>query len=377
LDNEAEYEKLYRRLTNQPEVQRPKLGERRVLPQHDFEERSIPLNEEVTGRFGTRYEGLWTIFCMRDVIDDRADTISLEPPGEEEEGIEFRIRRGGTREYHQVKRQHGVEGRWTLMELGSRMVLSACWDELNDPAARCVVVSSHPAHQLSELIESAVGAKSWEEFDRRILAAQHQSQNFSTLCSLWGNCPREEAFERLRRISTKTIDESLLGEMGRGAIAGAGGGNLSTASNVLFQLALDRVHEQVTAQDMWLRLGERGMRRRDWVNDTPALAKLEEANASYLFSIRNELIFGESIPREETRDALASLTSVNSRRGVLLSGEAGVGKSGVVLQVLEELREREVPILAFRVDRLVPTLVPKKSAGSWGCPARPSPFLGA
>lgn len=111
---------------------------------------------------------------------------------------------------------------------------------------------------------------------------------------------------------------------------------------------------------MWRRLEERGLRRRDWANDTHVLMKLDEANARYLAPLRNELIYGASIPREEARAALDSLTSKDSRRGVLLSGEAGVGKSGVVLQVLEELREEEVPVLAFRVDRLDPTPLPNE-----------------
>jgi hypothetical protein len=70
-------------------------------------------------------------------------------------------------------------------------------------------------------------------------------------------------------------------------------GNPTTASNVLFQLVLDRLHKQVNAQDMWRRLRKRDVRPRDWVGDTPTLAKLNETNARYLFSIRNELIFGE------------------------------------------------------------------------------------
>ena len=48
------------------------------------------------------------------VWDERADAIRLEPPGEEGSGVEFWLRRGAIHEYHQVKRQHGAEGRWTM-----------------------------------------------------------------------------------------------------------------------------------------------------------------------------------------------------------------------------------------------------------------------
>ena len=241
--------------------------------------------------------------------------------------MEFRMQRGGVQEYHQVKRQHGAEGRWTLKELGSRTVLSAFWDKLNDPAARCVFVSSHPAHQLGELIERAGDAKSWEEFEQVFLATQLESRNFATLCSLWGGCPREDAFERLRRISTKTIDESLLAEMVEVRLEALVEGDPLTASDVLFRLVLDRVHDELDAQDIWRHLVERNFRRRNLADDINVLAKLEEANARYLSPIRNELISGASIPREEARAALASLTSEDGRRGVCFPARPGLGRA--------------------------------------------------
>jgi hypothetical protein len=336
----------------------------------------MPLTGGATDKLGGRYETLWTVFCMLDVMDERADSLRLEPPGKEGEGVEFWVRRGEIREYHQVKRQHGAEGRWTLKELGSRTVLSSFQDKLNDPAALCTFVSSHAASQLGELAERSRGAESWQEFEQEFLSAQLQSQAFATLCNLWGDCPREEAFERLQRIEVRTLDERSLNEMVEVRLQALVEGDPSTASDVLFRLALDKVHEEVTAHDMWHRLEERGLRRRDWANDTHVLAKLEESNARYLSPIRNELISGASIPREETQAALASLTSEGGRKGVLLSGEAGVGKSGVMLQVLEELRKEEIPVLAFRIDRLDPTPLPNEIGRQLELPGSPVAVLG-
>lgn len=336
----------------------------------------MPLTGGATDKLGGRYETLWTVFSMLDVMEDHADSIRLEPPGEEGEGVEFWIRRGSVRDYHQVKRQHGAEGRWTLKELGSRMVLSSFQNKLNDPEALCTLVSSHAASQLGELAERARGAESWEEFDQEFLASQRQSRDFATLRNLWGDSPREEAFEYLRRIHTRTIDERSLGEMVEIRLQALVENDPSTASDVLFRLALDKVHQEVTAHDMWRRLEERGLRRRDWANDTHVLAKLEESNARYLSPIRNELISGASIPREEARVALDLLTSEDDRRSVLLSGEAGVGKSGVILQVLEGLRSKEVPVLAFRVDRLDPTPLPNEIGRQLELPGSPVAVLG-
>ncbi len=95
VGTEEGYVRLYRRLTAQPEVRKPKLGERRVLSPKDLEANRRQLTGGATEKFETRYETFWTIFCMLDIMDNRAHSIRLEFPGEEEEGVEFHIRRDG------------------------------------------------------------------------------------------------------------------------------------------------------------------------------------------------------------------------------------------------------------------------------------------
>lgn len=62
----------------------------------------MPLPGGATDKVGNRYEVLWTVFCMAEVMAESAHAIRLEPPGKEGEGIEFRLLRGSLREYHQV-----------------------------------------------------------------------------------------------------------------------------------------------------------------------------------------------------------------------------------------------------------------------------------
>ena len=80
----------------------------------------MPLPGGPTDKFGNRYEGRWTVACMVDILDDRADAIRIEPPGIEGEGVEFWLRKGSVYEYHQVKRQHSASGRWTLADLAAQ-----------------------------------------------------------------------------------------------------------------------------------------------------------------------------------------------------------------------------------------------------------------
>ena len=81
---------------------------------------------------------------------------------------------------------------------------------------------------------------------------------------------------------------------------------------------------------------------------------VEQVNERYLAPLRGEAIAGKVIPRKEAGTVLDVLTSSQGRRGVLLSGEAGVGKSGVMLQVIDHLLTEGIPALALRIDRLAP-----------------------
>ncbi len=81
----------------------------------------MPLPGGSSDKIGNRYEDWWTVYCLIDVMEEEADSIRLEPPGVD--GFEFWLRKKGVCEYHQVKRQHGKSGRWTLSELESKAVL--------------------------------------------------------------------------------------------------------------------------------------------------------------------------------------------------------------------------------------------------------------
>lgn len=74
---------------------------------------------------GNRYEAWWTVACMARVLRGECESIRLEPPGAEGEGVEFRLRRGDVCEYHQVKRKGARHGHWTLQELNASGVLPA------------------------------------------------------------------------------------------------------------------------------------------------------------------------------------------------------------------------------------------------------------
>jgi hypothetical protein len=355
------------------------LSAAQILIQGNLEEKIsiMPLPGGATDKFGNRYEGRWTVSCMIDVMDERVHAIRLEPPGTEGEGVEFWVRRGDRCEYHQVKRQHGARGSWTLTDLGSRGLLTNFWEKLRDPRASCIFVSTQAAYQLGELAERARGAASWEEFDQFFLKADIQSHAFNDLCRQWRDCPQQTAFEALIRVHVKTVDEDTLRAIVESRLAALVEGDSATVADILAQLALDAVHQELTAHDIWQHLESRSFRRRQWGEDRHVLAAVKAANERYLAPLRVAAIAGEVIPREEVQTVLDMLTSPERTHGVLLTGEAGVGKSGVILQVVESLQDQGLPLITFRVDRLEPTQLPSEVGRQLGLPDSPANVLAA
>ena len=89
------------------------------------------------------------------------------------------------------------------------------------------------------------------------------------------------------------------------------------------------------------------------------------------------MIVGEEILREEVETVLDILTLADRTHGVLLTGEAGVGKSGVILQVVESLQEQGLPLITFRVDRLESTVLPSDVGHQLGLRDSPANVLAA
>jgi hypothetical protein len=334
----------------------------------------MPLPGGETDKIGNRYEGRWTVYCIIDVMDEKADSIRLEKPGED--AFEFFVSKNGKLECHQVKRQRSGRGRWTLSALEDKQVqvLSDFWKSLSNPEVICVFVSTQDADELGELAQRARGAASWTEFERDFLN-KTQSDNFNTLRQKWGNCSEIAAFEALKRVKVVTFGEDVLVETVENRIAALVEGDPKTIRIELAELVLEKIHCELTAHDIWhYLLQERGYRRRQWGKDPHILAAVENVNNIYISSLTEQrAIGGNIISRDEAQTAFEQLTQ--EKQSILGVGEAGVGKSGVMLQVLEKLQNQGVPVLAFRVDRLEPTPLPDKLGEQLGLPGSPAIVL--
>ena len=335
----------------------------------------MPLPGGASDKYGLRYELSWTVLSITDVLIGSAHRIRFEPPGDEGEGIEFWVETDSGFEYHQVKRQRAGSGYWSLRTLDTEGILTSFFDRLSNPSASCVFASTHAAHPLDELSDRARGAKSWEEFKNVFLADQWSSGNFADLHRIWNQPDEEESFDRLKRIWVRTISEELLQTLVSIRLEMSVEGDTKSVFDSLNQFVLGAVYREFNTEDIWKFLTTRGYDSRNWGTDQTVIQAVEEQNLTYFSLIRQANIGGQVVPRIEVDQVCEKLDSDSGRNSVLLSGEAGTGKSLIIPQVVDRFVNKGCPVLAFRVDRLLPTFQPTELGTQLGLPGSPVSVL--
>lgn len=337
----------------------------------------MPLPGGAAEKYGNRYEGRWTVACMLEVMDERADSIRLEPPDLEGQGFEFRITRQGIQEYHQVKRQRSV-GNWTLNALKREGVLTNFIAKLHeDPMVHCVFVSAISAGQLAELSDRARRSADWEEFNTEFIDNDQMRTNFDLVRNSHTGMQRQETYEQLKRVHVRTLDEFSLRTTIEFRASTLVDGDAATVVAVLAELASDSIHQELTALDIWNHLESRGFNRCHRGNDPHVLKAVEDANKRYLNILRDQAINRTILPRQEVQTVHEHLEKSSEKAGVLVTGEAGIGKSGVMLQVVAELLDAGIPVVALRADQLEFTPLPDDVGKQIGLPGSPANVLAA
>ena len=298
-------------------------------------------------KLGNRYEKWWTVRECLLLLRGDADAIRIEVPGVEK--TEFVVTAGDRRKLHQVKRSH-TNGKWSLAALASDGLLQAFGDALAGNDDRFVFVSGSNAPELTELCEAANDAESVEEFERAFLGAQQRKRSFERLLNRYWKCDAPDAVDRLRRIEVHTISERDLEDLVRW---GARALFLADPGQVLAELRAiieDSVHRTMTRQDLVEALAQRGHQLRRQPGPEHAGIAVWEATERYLDGARRRLIRRTLVPRKAAETLRSRLGTAATDS--VVTGKAGSGKTACVLEITETLRERGLPVLAFRLDRI-------------------------
>lgn len=320
-------------------------------------------------KFGTRFEGRWTVRTLLDPLFGQVERLTVEAVDEEAESVEFFAIVGGIEHGHQVKRQRGQSANWSMAILGSEGILT-------DAAAHIAAgrqfhfVSMLPALELEQLSDVARRSDGYAAFSAHLSALSRQLRlAFADLAAEWGG--DEGAYERLRSVYAWKPDEKQLQSDNLRAAEWLFGGSPDAAVAVLGEIVLDNLGTPLTSEWLWAELKRRGVSRNPLYDDRTLTTLVGEQTERWLHSVKRELLV-PPIERAESGEAVALLQA--SPEPLLVVGGAGFGKSAVVADVVERLRAAGWPVLAFRLDRYSDFHTPRQLGALLDLPG--SPVLG-
>ena len=302
-------------------------------------------------KLGNRYELWWTVLKVLDIVRGEWDAVRIEVPGVEK--AEFVLRSESLKSFHQAKRQAG-DGKWTVAELSSKdnRYLQVIGQQLQNPNHRITFVSGSDAPDLAELSTRARDSVSVEEFNEHFLTGKAHRLALSLLQRSWGDCDIETARSYLQRIEVRVIDEKSLRDQ---TLMTAQALFLLSPANVcslIAGLVLDAVHRNLTRAEIIEFLAKAGYRLRQVVHVTQARPLIDGVTQKYLENGRGRLINGKLLPRPVTDQLRAHMNE--PKTDCVVTGRAGTGKSGCIAEFVLYLQATEIPVLAFRLDRVDP-----------------------
>jgi hypothetical protein len=318
----------------------------------------MPLPGGGADKLGNRFELRWTVRQFIRLLTDEAEWIHIEPIGDAGDKIEFLLGRSDGRiEAHQAKRQQSGRGHWTIADLARVGVLEGLRKHTVDGDAAFVFVSTQAAKSLPELVERAKLASGDLAAFHMVLSGELRGE-LSQLQQGLGNVSDVQVLGALCNSEWQNQDESGLTATVLALLGAYLTGDPETAYEQLAGVAMDAVHRRITQHELWAELQRRGIGPSELSRDRSLAQRLQACTAELLAS-RAYGIGDLIVPRAEA-DALtdALLDARAAAVTVFLEGPAGVGKSGVVAQVLRQIAAAGWPLLPMRLDLLDPTQSP-------------------
>jgi hypothetical protein len=306
---------------------------------------------------GNAFERLWVVSLALDVVEGTATALKWEALGPEGHGIELEVRRpDGTREKHQCKIGNRNEAKWTATRLAPVLEVARFQLE-SDPSIRFVFVSPDPVRVIAGL---AARARSCDDDGRDFLdyclTSKHDRVEYQSLCASWGLNSTDESDARivmalLRRMDFEggIWDPSERRRLYRHAEAIVDGKGEEVVT-FLGRFLEENLGNSYRSDDLREVLREHGFSTLDLGHNTRVPEGIERLQRRFRSALKPHLIAAEVLSRPEPSQLVERMRADGGARLIFVTGQAGSGKSGVLLEATRLLDEQSVPYLPIRLD---------------------------
>ena len=243
-----------------------------------------------------------------------------------------------------AKRENSQVGKWTVSSLGK--VLENSKVQLDRGTNfRFTFVSSDPIPSLSDFYERTNSCDGiYADFvAHQVTTSDTHKAAFKRYCDALDLDPtkpadQQIAFNYLLRTEFVFFDKPRrsikdVERLSRQLVDGAPISVIST----LKQFSLDNIGKTVTGQEIRQHLKDEGFEPTYFQKNGSLTSKIESAQATFLKTFNPLLIADKLIPRAETEAILDLIYSLSGPRVIMIHGDAGVGKSGVLYEIVKKL----------------------------------------
>ncbi len=320
---------------------------------------------------GARYEDKCIINQLLDVLYGINYSVTIEPTGEDEIVTDMIVvKADGMKEYIQCKSSNGSKAIWSVSDLISNNLLKG-WREhlIKDDNDTCVALMSPCKTELDELIFRANNSgEDAAVFYNSQIGSNKIKEIYLKYCEGTGIKPLiagklnieeiKRSIAYLKRIHMLPWNVNELDSSIERAIQTLFAKNAEHVFGALLSWVVDGdiLGEEITSikitrylekKDIHLKLQEEG-------KDILCLSEINRA-----YSCRYRYINEKTIIRKEFEDCIKLL---DDDKSFVISGCAGVGKSGCTEAIITHCVEQNVPYIAVKLD----VSFPRDNACEWG-----------
>ncbi|PIT36520.1 hypothetical protein BHC43_10485 [Snodgrassella alvi] len=316
-------------------------------------------------KLGNRYETNWVAYQLVRLLEEKIAWVIVEPIGQDEPGVDLVIgNHDGTTEHHQCKSSKGESEYWTLSHLHNAEILSNALYQIKRTNTEYHLVSPLSCKHLSDLRDSALNSNGYaNDFLRyQINTNKRREKFFQQLCDYLNldiNNPSDintaivflKKFKIEQFIFNENVLDSLLGKIS--LLYSADSFNLKSLFEFLKHYTTDnnKLRQQITSFSLHQDLQKAGFERTTFNDDKRVSTVVIKLSSEFENSLRPFLIDGAIIQKDEVKQLIAS---VNHHAVTLLTAEAGMGKSVLLLQLHDYLQQQNIVSIPVRLDRRRP-----------------------
>ncbi len=312
-------------------------------------------------KYGNRYEIKVIIYEFLKLINEENYSVTIEAIGEDEKGTDILVKlANGNIEHQQCKIRNGSNDSWTISDLKMHDIFKNWKYQLSRDKNRQVsLVSTIGCSFLVDLHSRALNTNNnpRDFYDIQIKSSSKKFQNFyEDICNEMGlSCLNINdiscSIDFLKRIHFNQISEYTLEELINQKIEIYFCSDRDRVFNILLEYIINKdiLGHEITGLVLRNYLFSKGIELRSMYEDDRILPKIINLNKEYRKGFKS--LDEGLIDRSEFKECI---DVIKSEQNLIISGNAGQGKSGCTEAILNYCEKENIPHIAIKLDKRIP-----------------------